>query len=398
MRIYRQAGNIKAALFSGAIALVAGLFFYTQSIIADLRKESRYTVSLYARLIAKGVTEASDSELEFVFTEIIQKVTFPVIHTDSEGSPINWRNLGEGEDLDEEAVLRLMRNMDSQNEPIQLTVSIESEDYPGISEVNLGSLHYGDSVLIWRLRILPFIEIGAVAIFIFLGFSGFQVIRNTEKQHIWFGMARETAHQLGTPVSSLMGWLERLQDKPEAAAEVSAQMADDVDRLKKISDRFARMGSAPKMEEIDLRALIQTTVNYYRSRLPQFASDVTLSLEEGDPVMVTATPTLLSWALENLVKNAIDSVDKPDGQVMINGKTMGNEAVITVKDTGRGIPRRDWKNVFRPGYTTKSQGWGVGLSMTKRIIEDFQDGKVRIVTSEVGSGTTFEIRLPLRRG
>lgn len=395
MRIYRQAGNIKAALFASAIALVAGLFFYTQSIIADLREESRDTVSLYARLIAKGVTEASDSELEFVFTEIIQKVTFPVIHSDAEGNPINWRNLGEGEDLDEASVLRLMTDMDSQNEPIPLTVSIQSEDYPGVSEVNLGYLHYGDSVLIRRLRILPFIEIGAVAIFIFLGFSGFQVIRNTEKQHIWFGMARETAHQLGTPVSSLMGWLERLQDKPEAVAEVSSQMADDVDRLEKISDRFARMGSAPKVEEINLNGLIETAAAYFQRRLPKSASDVTLCVAEGKAVMVTATPTLLSWALENLIKNAIDSIDEPEGKVTISASSIGNEAVIAVSDSGRGIPRRDWKNVFRPGYTTKQRGWGVGLSMTKRIIEDFQDGTVRIVRSEVGKGTTFEIRLPM---
>ncbi|MDP6457009.1 MAG: HAMP domain-containing sensor histidine kinase [Candidatus Marinimicrobia bacterium] len=397
MKIYRQAGNIKAALFVGAIALMSGLFFYTQSIISDLRTESRDTVTLYARLIAKGVTEASDSELEFVFTEIIQKVTFPIIHTDSVGNPIIWRNLEGSEELNIEAVLGFMRDMDSQNTPIPLMVSIQSEDYPGVNEVNLGYLHYGDSVLIRRLRIMPFIEIGAVAFFIFLGFSGFQVIRNTEKQHIWFGMARETAHQLGTPVSSLMGWLERLQEKPEAAAEVSDQMADDVDRLKKISDRFARMGSVPRVEEIDLRALIQSTATYFQSRLPQSASDVALSVVDGDPVTVTATPTLLSWALENLVKNAIDSVDKTGGKVTISAEAAANEAIISVTDTGRGIPRRDRKNVFRPGYTTKERGWGVGLSMTKRIIEDFQDGKVRIVKTDVGTGTTFEIRLPLLR-
>lgn len=397
MKIYRQAGNIKAALFVGAIALMSGLFFYTQSIISGLRTESRDTVTLYARLIAKGVTEASDSELEFVFTEIIQKVTFPIIHTDSVGNPIIWRNLEGSEELNIEAVLGFMRDMDSQNTPIPLMVSIQSEDYPGVNEVNLGYLHYGDSVLIRRLRIMPFIEIGAVAFFIFLGFSGFQVIRNTEKQHIWFGMARETAHQLGTPVSSLMGWLERLQEKPEAAAEVSDQMADDVDRLKKISDRFARMGSVPRVEEIDLRALIQSTATYFQSRLPQSASDVALSVVDGDPVTVTATPTLLSWALENLVKNAIDSVDKTGGKVTISAEAAANEAIISVTDTGRGIPRRDRKNVFRPGYTTKERGWGVGLSMTKRIIEDFQDGKVRIVKTDVGTGTTFEIRLPLLR-
>lgn len=394
MRLYRQAGNIKAALFVGAIVLVAGLLFYTQSVIEDLRDEGRETVSLYAQLIAKGVTEASDTELDFVFREIIQKVRFPIIHSDPKGTPVNWRNLPKEGKLGLEMVRRLMKDMDSQNSPIPLIVTVKSMEASLDTNIVLGYLHYGDSTLIRQLRLLPYIEIGAVALFIFLGYIGFQVIRRNEKQHIWFGMARETAHQLGTPVSSLMGWLERLRDYPHESDQISDQMANDIERLRQISHRFSRMGSSPALEEVDLRDLLFDTAEYFRTRLPQTGKDISLDVKQGDPVVIQGTPLLISWALENVVKNAIDSIDTPTGNVSLNVVQKDKEAVISIRDNGKGIPRRDWKNVFRPGYSTKERGWGLGLSLTQRIIEEFQGGTIRVQASEVRKGTTFEIRLP----
>ena len=394
MRLYRQAGNIKAALFFGAVVLVGGLLFYTQSIIEDLRGESRETVTLYAQLIAKVVTDSSDTELDFVFREIIQKVQFPVVVSDPGGNPEYWRNLPGGGQLDSESVRRLMVDMDSQNDPIPLVVSIYSQETSMDTSMVIGFLHFGDSTLIRQLRRLPYIEIGAAAIFIFLGYIGFQVIRKNEKQHIWFGMSRETAHQLGTPVSSLMGWIERLRDNPQESEQVSNQMATDIVRLQQISDRFSKMGSIPSFERVNLRKLLDGTVVYFNTRLPNTGKDISLTVEQGDPVIIQGTPLLLSWALENIIKNAIDSIDKPMGQVSLDVFLQGREAVIFVKDNGKGIPRRDWKNVFRPGYSTKERGWGLGLSLAKRIVEEFQKGGVRIQTSEVGKGTTVEIRFP----
>jgi hypothetical protein len=240
---------------------------------------------------------------------------------------------------------------------------------------------------------LPYIEIGAVALFIFFGFSGFQVIRNTEKQHIWFGMARETAHQLGTPVSSLMGWVERLKDHPEESSQLASEMDTDVSRLQEISERFSRMGSVPKMEPVEVRDFLENLKSYFERRLPSGAKEMVLSVDSQE-VTAKTSPTLLSWVLENLIKNAIDSIDEGDGKVTLKSEKMDNDVSISVSDNGRGIARRDWKNVFRPGYTTKERGWGVGLSMVKRIMEDFLDGSIQIKSSEVGKGTTIEIRLP----
>ena len=240
---------------------------------------------------------------------------------------------------------------------------------------------------------LPYIEIGAVALFIFFGFSGFQVIRNTEKQHIWFGMARETAHQLGTPISSLMGWVERLKDHPEESSQLASEMDTDVLRLQEINERFSRMGSVPKMETVEVKTVLEDLKSYFQRRLPSSAENVILRVKSQD-VTVTTSPTLLTWVLENLIKNAVDSIDKESGEVTLRSEIMDTEVSITVNDNGRGIVRRDWKNVFRPGYTTKERGWGVGLSMVQRIVEDFLEGSIQIKSSEIGKGTSIEIRLP----
>jgi len=393
MRIYKQAGNIKGALFLGAVILITSLFIYTQSIINDLRNESRETVSLYAQIIAKSVTSADDNELDFIFREIILKVTFPIIQSDIDGNPVNWRNIGNDDEMDKVKVQQMMAAMDSQNNPIPLVVALEGEIGFQPQVYELGHLHFGDSVLIRRLKMLPYIEIGAVALFIFFGFSGFQVIRKTEKQHIWFGMARETAHQLGTPISSLMGWVERLKDHPEESSQLASEMDTDVLRLQEINERFSRMGSVPKMENVEVKTVLEDLKSYFQRRLPSSAGNVRLRVKSQEAT-VTTSPTLLTWVLENLIKNAIDSIDKESGEVTLRSEIMDTEVSILVNDNGRGIVRRDWKNVFRPGYTTKERGWGVGLSMVQRIVEDFLEGSIQIKSSEIGKGTSIEIRLP----
>ena len=393
MRIYKQAGNIKGALFLGAVVLITGLFIYTQSIINDLRNESREAVSLYAQIIAKSVTSADDNELDFIFREIILKVTFPIIQSDIDGNPVNWRNIGNDDEMDKVKVQQMMAAMDSQNNPIPLVVALEGEIGFQPQVYELGHLHFGDSVLIRRLKMLPYIEIGAVALFIFFGFSGFQVIRKTEKQHIWFGMARETAHQLGTPVSSLMGWVERLKDHPEESSQLASEMDTDILRLQEINERFSRMGSVPKMEKVEVKTVLEDLKSYFQRRLPSSAENVVLRVKSQEAT-VTTSPTLLTWVLENLIKNAVDSIDKESGEVTLRSEIMDTEVSITVNDNGRGIVRRDWKNVFRPGYTTKERGWGVGLSMVQRIVEDFLEGSIQIKSSEIGKGTSIEIRLP----
>ncbi|MDP6397110.1 MAG: HAMP domain-containing sensor histidine kinase [Candidatus Marinimicrobia bacterium] len=391
MKLYRQAGNIKAGLFLGAVLLIVGLFVYNQNIIKKLRDENRETVSRDAKRFAKGISEAEGDELDFFFREIIQPISFPIIIADKEGNPQQWRNLPNNDNLSVDNVQEHLKEMAEENDPIPLILSYEEK---GITkDLELGFIYFGDSTLISRLRVLPYIEIGMVTVFVLLGFIGFQAIRKNEKRHIWVGTARETAHQLGTPVSSLMGWLDRLVDHPEESAKLAEEMSKDVNRLQRISDRFARMGSRPKLERIEVQQLLEETADYFRDRLPSNKS-VTLDVSDAGDAAILGTPTLISWALENLVKNAIDSLDMRDGKVSLSATQEDSQVVFVIADNGKGIRRRDWKNVFRPGYSTKEHGWGLGLSLTRRIIEEFQNGAIRVLNSEVGVGATFEIRIP----
>jgi hypothetical protein len=447
MKLYRQVGNIKAGLFLGAVLLIVGLFLYTQFLIDEnkslvnrqnqiidkqkelieeqneliysIRMENRKTVDLYANLFAKGISEAEGDELDFVFREIIQPISFPIIIADKKGNPQQWRNLPNNDDLNVDNVREYLMDMAEENDPIPLIVYLE--EFGTTKDFELGFIYFGDSKIVTdfvrhqetlvnhkkrlevhkesllqykkRLVLLPFVEITAVALFVLLGFFGFQLIRNNEKRHIWLGTARETAHQLGTPVSSLMGWLDRLVDHPEESAKLAEEMSKDVNRLQRISDRFARMGSRPKLERIEVQQLLDETADYFRGRLSSNKS-VTLDVADAGDAAILGTPTLISWALENLVKNAIDSLDKPEGKVSLSATQEGSHVVFVIADNGKGIRRRDWKNVFRPGYSTKEHGWGLGLSLTRRIIEEFQNGAIRVLNSEVGVGATFEIRIP----
>lgn len=371
--------------------LIVGLFIYTQGIIEKLREENRETVSFHVKLFVKGIAEAEGKELDFIFREIIQPISFPIVIADVEGNPQHWKNLPSNDDLTLDNVREHLQKMAEENVPIPLIINLD--EFGKAKDLELGFIYFGDSTLISQLRVLPYIEIGMVTFFIILGFIGFQVIRNNEKRHIWFGTARETAHQLGTPVSSLMGWLDRLVEHPEESARLAEEMTKDVNRLQSISDRFARMGSRPKLERIEVQQLLDETADYFRDRLPSNKS-VTIDVSDAGDVEILGTPTLISWALENLVKNAIDSLDKSEGKVSLSAVQDGKHVVMEIADNGKGIRRRDWKNVFRPGYSTKEHGWGLGLSLVRRIIEEFQNGTIYISSSDRGVGTTFKIRIP----
>ncbi len=371
--------------------LIVGLFIYTQGIIEKLREENRETVSFHVKLFVKGIAEAEGKELDFIFREIIQPISFPIVIADVEGNPQHWKNLPSNDDLTLDNEREHLQKMAEENVPIPLIINLD--EFGKAKDLELGFIYFGDSTLISQLRVLPYIEIGMVTFFIILGFIGFQVIRNNEKRHIWFGTARETAHQLGTPVSSLMGWLDRLVEHPEESARLAEEMTKDVNRLQSISDRFARMGSRPKLERIEVQQLLDETADYFRDRLPSNKS-VTIDVSDAGDVEILGTPTLISWALENLVKNSIDSLDKSEGKVSLSAVQDGKHVVMEIADNGKGIRRRDWKNVFRPGYSTKEHGWGLGLSLVRRIIEEFQNGTIYISSSDRGVGTTFKIRIP----
>lgn len=386
MNWYKYSVNIKAGLFILGIILVSAFVLFTQKIVRDLRDDNREIVQLYAEIIAGVAISEDDENLNFIFENIIQKVQFPLIQSDVEMKPVSWRNLPDNVNSETE-VFRFQKTMDQQNDPIPLIYK-----NPDTNEtITFGYLHFGDSRLINRLVWLPYLQIGLVGLFILLGFIGFSVIRNSEKRHIWAGMARETAHQLGTPVSALLGWVDLLKNNPNRSKSIVKDMDVDLARLQEISNRFSDMGAAPKFEKFNLIELIQSVINYLQRRVS--GVDIQFNFDDSAQFIVNGNEKLLSWAIENIVKNGIDASQDVAGEIKINVKTVEDRFIIDIIDFGKGIPKRDWKNIFRPGFSTKKYGWGLGLSLTKRIISDFHKGKIFVKESAIGSGTTISIIL-----
>jgi len=384
MNWYKYSVNIKAGLFFLGIILVSAFVLFTQNIVRDLRNDNQEIVQLYAEIIAGVATSENDESLNFIFENIIQKVKFPLIQSDAEMKPLSWKNIPDNISTEVEA-LRLQKTMDHQNDPIPLMYN-----NPETNEtITFGYLHFGDSRLINRLIWLPYLQIGLVGLFILLGFIGFSVIRNSEKRHIWAGMARETAHQLGTPVSALLGWVDLLKNNPDRSNSIINDMDMDLARLQEISNRFDDMGTTPKFIKLDLVELIQSVINYLKRRVP--GADIHFIFNKSAQYSINGNKKLLSWAIENLIKNGIDASKEVAGEININLKTKGNRFIIDIIDLGAGIPKNDWKNIFRPGFSTKKYGWGLGLSLAKRIINEFHKGKIFVKESMIDFGTTIRI-------
>ena len=387
MNGYRNSVNIKLGLFFVGLILIIGLLAYSNSIVSRLKNDNREIVKLYSEIIAKTVNEDSDTNLSFVFDEIIKKVQFPIIYSDPESKPIYSRNLSER--LTSEELQKSLASMDQQNDPIPIVYM----DRDSNESIILGYLHYGDSDLIRKLQWLPYLEIGVVALFIFIGFIGFNSIRNSEKRNIWVGMARETAHQLGTPVSALMGWVDRLRTHPEESTNVVKEMESDLKRLEQIGSRFSKMGSDSELKSISLKELVDRQSAYLKKRLPLLKKEIELTVSGIDNISIDGNEILLGWAIENVIRNGIDSIQSEKGKVDISISSDDVSGIIQIQDSGAGILKKDWKNIFRPGFSTKERGWGLGLSLVNRIINEIHDGEIKVLHSKIGFGTCFEIRI-----
>ena len=387
MKLYRNAGNIKSGLFILGIFLVILLLGYTRVLVNELRKENRQVVRLYASFIANIVQDDNETNLNFIFENIIKKVKFPLIQTDTNDIPQLWKNLPKNIQTETDRI-RFMNLIDKNNSPIPLIYRD-----PNIGDITFGYLHYGDSSIVEKLKLWTYVIIVLMGIFIFIGFLGFSFIRNNEKKHIWVGMARETAHQLGTPVSALMGWVGWLKDHPQKSNEILSEIELDLQRLEQISRRFSNMGSKPHFSEFDLSIKVEKIVEYLNKRLPSLGKKVDL-LNDIDPdIKIVGNGSLLAWAIENIIRNGIDAIEREDGQISISLKQASDKVKIQIHDNGIGIPKKDWKNIFRPGFSTKKTGWGLGLSLSTRIVEDIHNGSLSVVSSSMKKGTIIQISL-----
>ena len=384
---YRYVGNIKGFIFLVGVFLVIGLFSYTGFLSRELREDNREVVKLYAEIIAGAVNDDSNSNIDFIFENIIKKVKFPIIQSDTKKNPQLWTNLPKEVNTYEERI-SFIKSMDVINEPIPL-IYFDQESEP----ITFGFLHYGDSSLIQKIKIWTYVEIISIGLFICIGFIGFSYIRHSEKQNIWIGLSRETAHQLGTPVSALLGWLDYLKHEKNDLEKVLPEIESDIERLQQVNRRFSKMGSKPEVEYFNLSKRISSTLEYLEKRMPSLGGKVILVNKIDPDVKIKANGTLISWAVENLIRNGIDAINKENGKIEVALKQDVHYIKLHITDNGCGIPKKDWKNIFRPGFTTKNSGWGLGLSLCERIINDVHGGKVSVLASSISEGTTFEIAI-----
>ena len=385
---YRYIGNIKGGIFLVGVFLVIGLFSYNRYLSSELRKDNRSVVKLYAELIAATVKDESLTNINFIFENIIRKVKFPIIQSNQNKKPQLWMNLPDNIKNNDDKI-KLMKSMDKINTPIPLVFNNENNE-----SINFGYLHYGDSFLIQKIQIWAYVEVFLIGVFVFFGFLGFSFIRSNEKKHIWVGMSRETAHQLGTPVSALLGWIDLLKEDASNAKDIIPELVSDIDRLQQISRRFSKMGSEPEIEEINISNKIENILFYLSKRIPVLGNKIQLINDINSGITIKANGTLLSWAIENLIRNSIDAIGANEGIIRISLIKTSDKVKIKISDNGCGIPKKDWKNIFRPGFSTKFTGWGLGLSLCQRIIKEVHNGTISIISSELNSGTVFEVDIP----
>ena len=391
----------KAFLLFGMIAVIALFIYFNQRVVSRLRQDAARVSQAYARLIQFGASEATDpAVIDFIFENIITKVDLPMVVTDRTGTPAAW-TVDVPADLSSEQTESRLREyieeFDKEHPPIQ----IESE-----GEL-VSILHYGDSHLIKLLQIVPAIEISVVGIFILIAFMGFRNIQQSEQRSIWVGMAKETAHQLGTPLSSLIGWVELLKLKHEQGRirvsgdesadfdSITTRMLGDLHRLDRVATRFGQIGSIPELEEIDINDVVGEIVSYFKLRLP--AGGLLIKEGYGELPKVSGNRELLGWVVENLLKNSMEATNPRTGTVSITTSydQVRKSVIITVQDDGRGIPPANQKKIFAPGFTTRKRGWGLGLTLAKRIVEDYHGGKIALKYSEPKIKTVFTMELPV---
>lgn len=399
-----RSANIKLLLLVIAVIIVVSTLLYTRLIVDQLLKREHDVADLYAKsleFIANSPT-ADQSDYSFIFDEVIRSIDFPMILSDTGNQPLepyytSARNVEldstESQERQQLYLREMIATLDRQNLPI--TVVIGSNGGGAIVQY----LHYGESALITKLRWLPYIEIAVAGMFIILGYVGFSYIKRNEQSNIWVGMSKETAHQLGTPLSSLMGWVELLKqhasDNPKMLSTI-AEMENDLGRLNVVTERFSKIGSKPSLKEENVYEVIESVIRYFRTRLPSKYGEgrnFEITIATSAQPKISMNRELFGWVIENLVKNAIDAMEHNTGKVTFSIEEKPDGVCVDVKDTGKGIDLKSKQDIFRPGYSTKQRGWGLGLSLSKRIIETYHDGKIFVKESKVGKGTTFRIKL-----
>lgn len=382
--MFSQLFNWRTTLSLIAIAIVSGTIFYSTYLSKKIAEDERKKVNVWVQSLKTRAVVTEQSALDLTNIIASENTDIPIIETDENDNPS-----GEGLNLD---TVKIKTDSNYLRKKIQ---QFKNENDPFIVEINkdpliINKYYYGDSLLLKQVRYYPIIQLIIVVFFIIITLIAISTRNKSTQNQVWAGMAKETAHQLGTPISSLEGWVEMLKEKA-GMEKITTEISKDVDRLKLVSDRFGKIGSTPQLEEINIVQQVESMVSYIKKRSTDRVSFNINDFGDHDVTAMINAP-LFDWVIENLLKNALDAMDGR-GSITVQIKNEPTQVVIDLTDTGKGISKKNIPNVFKPGFTTKKRGWGLGLSLSKRIIEQYHKGELFVKHSELGKGTTFRIVL-----
>ena len=378
MKIFGHKTFWKLFLLLIAVLVGMGSLIYTESLVSKLKVQERRNVQLWAEATRLISLPDTSQNVEFLSTIIENNNTVPVILTDESDSIISVRNFDAHKSGDYRYIKEQLEKIKERNKPI--VNNLEKGHY------NL--IYYKDSIILTMLIYYPYIQLGIIIFFILVSYLAFRSSRKAEQNQVWVGMSKETAHQLGTPTSSLAGWIEILEQK-HPGISITKELALDVQRLEKITERFSRIGSKPVIKSDNIIGIISRTVDYLKLRTSSKVKIIT-DYNPDEKVVVPVNAALFEWVIENVFKNAVDSMEG-NGEITVRITETERHALIDISDTGKGIPKSAFKKIFNPGFTTKQRGWGLGLSLAKRIIEEYHNGKIFVRHSEVGKVSCIRI-------
>ncbi|MBA2407284.1 MAG: HAMP domain-containing histidine kinase [Chitinophagales bacterium] len=383
MNIYEQKNTWKLLLLLTLLLIIIASILYTNYLSGKLANEERKKMELLADVYKQLAQATGNPDLGFMFSVIESNETVPLILADEKDNVLGFKNLDTNKiALDTLYLKRELQSMKAVREPIDIEYSKDAHQY----------IYYRDSYLLVQLRYFPFIQFTIILLFLAVAYLTFSTARRAEQNRVWAGMAKETAHQLGTPISALSGWVDYMKlqiDENHESYKVIPEVEKDIERLELIAERFSKIGSIPDLVSANLYDEVEKSTQYIRRRASGKVI-IRLDAPQGKDVEAMISPPLFAWVIENLLKNALDAIGG-SGEIDISVNKQGKQTFIDIKDSGKGIPPGKLKTVFQPGYSTKKRGWGLGLSLAKRIVEEFHNGKIFVKESQVGKGTTFRI-------
>ena len=373
----RQKGKLIFLLIS--VLLVGGVLYVSNDLVEDLSIEERKKMEIWAEATRELASDKTEMSMELILKVIQSNTSIPAIIVDDTGEINQYLNLNLPETDTEKYLQEKLEQLKSKSNLIEINLGDEEKQY----------LYYDDSILLKRLSLYPYVQLGVMVLFVLIVYFALISTKKAEQNKVWVGLSKETAHQLGTPISSLMAWMDLLESSGVDSSLLS-DMNKDVHRLSVIAELFSKIGSKPEMELIYVNEVLENATEYMRRRVSDKVLITTHLPSDAEGAMVCLS--LFEWVIENLCKNAVDAMNG-EGRIDVYMTSEKQQIYIDIKDTGKGIARKNFKTVFNPGYTTKKRGWGLGLTLAKRIIEDYHAGRIYVKDSEVGKGTTFRIEL-----